>query len=325
MKNIISVIVPIYNVQLYLPQCLDSILQQTYRNLEVILIDDGSTDQSGIICDTYSKKDNRITVIHQHNGGAASAKNTGLSVATGEYLAFVDSDDFLELDAYEYMIDQLKSKGADIIQCSFSKVYLDGVENQIKLNQLCEFDTEAYLSRYTIDWTCGLLWDKLYRRDLFKNVFFEEGHKIDDEFFTYQGVMNAKKIIHSPHIVYNYRQRKSSVMTSVDSKNQIVLDKLNYLNQRRKKVSVKFPALKEKFDYHFLDMLLILSQDTSASYESLSVTKRLLKEYFHEGESCRMKLGMRYQLFLLQYGSINKRLRKKQEISSTNNLKRYYE
>ncbi len=108
MKDVISVIVPVYNVSAYLPECLDSILSQDYEKLEVILIDDGSTDDSGAICDAYAQRDSRIRVIHQKNGGAAAAKNAGLRAAAGEYLSFADSDDFLEPKAYAYMMSLLK-------------------------------------------------------------------------------------------------------------------------------------------------------------------------------------------------------------------------
>ena len=114
--NKISVIVPVYNVEPYLIECLESIINQTYRDLEIILIDDGSTDKSGDICEEYAKKDDRIIVIHQSNQGSASAKNAGLRKASGEYLAFVDSDDFLQEDAYEFMVRQLEEYHADIIQ-----------------------------------------------------------------------------------------------------------------------------------------------------------------------------------------------------------------
>ena len=125
MNQTISVIVPVYNVSQYLPDCIENICAQTYSNLEIILIDDGSTDNSGILCDEYAKKDSRIKVIHQTNSGAASAKNAGLRAVTGEYLAFVDSDDYLELDAYEFMINKMQKHNVDIVRCGFQYVFVD--------------------------------------------------------------------------------------------------------------------------------------------------------------------------------------------------------
>ena len=178
MEKVISVIVPVYNVAAYLPQCMDSILSQSYEALEVILIDDGSTDGSGALCDAYEKKDPRVRVIHQKNGGAASAKNAGLRIATGEYLTFVDSDDFLEPGAYLFMVSTLESYGADVVQSGFRNVFTDLQEERIAQDPLREYEAIEYLRRYTSDWTCALLWDKLYKRALFEGIFFERDSNI---------------------------------------------------------------------------------------------------------------------------------------------------
>lgn len=308
MEKVISVIVPVYNVEKYLPECLESILGQSYRQLEIILINDGSTDESGVICDKYAKIDSRIKVIHQINGGAANAKNAGLRVATGEFLSFVDSDDYLEPKAYEFMIEKLKTHEADVVQCGFRNIYVDNAIEYITLLEATSFSTVEFLRRFTKDWTCGLLWDKLFRREIFNNIRFEEGHKIDDEFFTYQGIMNAKKIIHFSNIVYNYRKRKSSVMLRMESQQKIVLDKLEYLEKRRKRVIAKFPELKQDFDYHYLSMLVILSKDIATTEKSIKQTQYMLKKYFVEKEHCKVEFSLRKQLFLLQHRSYKKLL-----------------
>ena len=136
----ISVIIPVYNVEKYISQCLDSVCNQTNRDLEIILVDDGSTDASGKICDEYACHDKRIHVIHQKNSGAAAAKNAGLRVASGEYLSFVDSDDFLELNAYYYMIQIMQTQNADVVQCSYRDVFKNYVKDHIlkdtTLNQI---------------------------------------------------------------------------------------------------------------------------------------------------------------------------------------------
>ena len=119
----VSVVIPVYNVEKYLPECLDSVIDQTYKNLQIIIVDDGSTDSSGKICDEYAEKDNRIIVVHQKNAGAGAAKNTALKIADGKYLAFVDSDDFLELDAFEHMVSILAKNSADIVQCCYRDVF----------------------------------------------------------------------------------------------------------------------------------------------------------------------------------------------------------
>lgn len=315
----ISVIVPIYNVKKYLSHCINSILKQSYNQLEIILIDDGSTDGSGELCDQYARMDERIRVIHQENGGAASAKNTGLRIATGEYLSFVDSDDFLADEAYKYMVEQIELYHADVIQCSFNNIYLDCSREHITADNFLKFSKVDYLRLFTTDWTCGLLWDKLYRRKLFEGIWFEEGHKIDDEFFTYQGIMNADCIIHSPRIVYNYRKRKSSVMLRTESQRKIVLDKLEYLEKRRLKIVTKYPELRQDFDYHFLSMLVILSKDAAATKESIKITKQMLKQYFMGDMHCKVDFSLRRQLFWLQHGSVDRILQSRHNSVSINN------
>lgn len=325
MKDIISVIVPVYNVETYLSTCLDSILRQSYGQLEIIIVDDGSTDQSGMICDEYEKKDSRIKVIHQKNGGAAKAKNTGLSVATGEYLSFVDSDDYLEPLAYEIMLSYLEKYQADVVQASFRNCYIDKQVACRTLKEIKMFETEEFLQRYTVDWTCGLLWDKLYCRRLFDGIKFEEGHKIDDEFFTYQGVMNAKKIIHIPDLVYNYRKRKSSVMLRKETQQEIVLDKLEYLEKRRKNVIAKFPQLQQEFDYHYLSMLVILSKDAATTEMSIRKTKSMIKSYFREGKHCKIDFSLKRQLYKLQFCTCSALLKKTDSKEKIEEPKQYFD
>ena len=117
MNDIISVVIPVYNVEKYLGECIESVINQTYSNLQIILIDDGSTDSSGIICDQYADKDKRITVVHQENAGAGAAKNRGLDLVKGKYFSIIDSDDYIELNMYEKMLDYINKFKVDIVQC----------------------------------------------------------------------------------------------------------------------------------------------------------------------------------------------------------------
>lgn len=276
----ISVIIPVFNVEKYVSQCLNSVCNQTYSDLEIILVDDGSTDASGEICDKYACHDNRIRVIHQENGGAAAAKNAGLQVVSGEYLSFVDSDDFLEPNAYRYMLQVMQTQGADVVQCSYRDVFKDHTKEHVLKNMtLSQID---FLALFIEDWTCALLWDKLYRRSLFEGVSFETGHKIDDEYFTYRGIMNAKKIVRDSQIVYNYRKRASSVMYSPASAQRIIADRIDYLRKRRENVIACFPQLRAVYDNHFLNMMIILSRDENVTEEHLKLIQLCLKEYFHE-------------------------------------------
>ena len=280
MNQTISVIVPVFNVAGYLPQCVDSILSQDYGNLEVILIDDGSTDGSGEICDRYAALDSRVRAIHQKNGGAAAAKNAGLRLATGEYLAFADSDDYLEPGAYGFLMKVLLENGADAVQGSFREVYRNRAEEQrISEETLEGYD---YLLRFPKDFSCALLWNKLYRRALFDGVFFEEGHKIDDEYFTYQGFLQPRKVVRADRIVYNYRKRASSVMSSPESAERLVLDCLDSAAKRRQRILDTLPQLREPFDENYLDVIWYLSGNEGSTERTLQALKGSLHSYLRE-------------------------------------------
>lgn len=280
MNQTISVIVPVYNVAGYLPQCVDSILSQDYGDLEVILIDDGSTDGSGEICDRYAAQDSRVRVIHQKNGGAAAAKNAGLRLATGEYLAFADSDDYLEPGAYGFLMKVLLENGADAVQGSFREVYRNRAEEQRISEEILEgYD---YLLRFPKDFSCALLWNKLYRRALFDGVFFEEGHKIDDEYFTYQGFLQPRKVVRMDRVVYNYRKRASSVMSSPESAERLVLDCLDSAAKRRQRILDTLPQLREPFDENYLDVIWYLSGNEGSTERTLQALKGSLHSYLRE-------------------------------------------
>ena len=280
MNQTISVIVPVYNVAQYLSQCVSSILSQDYGDLEVILIDDGSTDPSGEICDQYAAKDSRVRVIHQKNGGAAAAKNAGLRLASGDYLAFADSDDYLEPGAYGFLMKTLLETNADAVQGSFREVYRNRAEEQhIRGETLEGYD---YLLRFPKDFSCALLWNKLYRRAIFDGVSFEEGHKIDDEYFTYQGFLQPRKVVRADRIVYNYRKRASSVMSSPESAERLVLDCLDSAAKRRQKILDTLPELREPFDENYLDVIWYLSGNEGSTERTLKALKDSLRNYLGE-------------------------------------------
>lgn len=284
MNQTISVIVPVYNVESYLPRCVQSILGQDYRDLEVILIDDGSTDSSGRICEEYRQKDSRVRVIHQKNAGAAAAKNAGLKAASGEYLSFVDSDDYLEPMVYGFMLRTLRENQADAAQFSFREVYRSREEDRLLPEET--LDGLEYLRRFPGDFTCALLWNKLYRREIFAGVFFEEGHKIDDEYFTYQGFLHPRRVVRSSRVVYNYRKRISGVMASAATAEQRVLDCLDSMAKRRLKVRSCAPELRREFDCGYLDAIWYLSGNVGGTEKTIAVLKAGLRDYLlHPGNS----------------------------------------
>lgn len=303
-KGVISVIVPIYGVERYLEECIESILSQTYPALEVILVDDGSPDRCGEICDRYAQRDDRIIVIHQKNAGAAAARNAALRIASGEYIGFVDGDDYLEPDAYEKMLEAMLAHRADIVHGCIRFVYVNGTELPMDSRELLTFSAAEYLLRFRDDWTCSLSTVKLFRSSVLTDVVYEEGHCIDDEFFTYKGVMNAGRILCIPTVVYNYRQRASSVMNNPNTADRKCEDIFAYLEQRNRDVAWRFPELKRFYDDYYAEYLLYLAGTKLATKKAIrGIRARLLRHlaggkalFWRQGQR---KLSLRILAFLL--------------------------
>lgn len=234
---LISVIVPVYRVEQYLDRCLRSITEQTYRNLEIILVDDGSPDNSGSICDNWAAKDSRIRVIHKENAGGGPARNDALDVATGSLLAFVDSDDYIAPYMFRHLYD-LMAEGADVAECEYLETHDDHAVFPEKDPVITEYTPEEAMQCHIQDTVFRqLIWNKLYRRELAEGVRFPSGTKIDDEYFTYRLLGNAKKLVHSDLVCYAYRQQDTSVMHQKFSLKRVEsleakLQRLTYLQER---------------------------------------------------------------------------------------------
>lgn len=310
----ISVIVPIYGVEKYLEQCIDSIISQTYTELEVILVDDGSPDRCGAICDRYAQMDSRIIVVHQKNSGAAAARNAGLRIANGAYIAFVDGDDYLEPNAYKSMTAALMEHDADIVQGKFKNIYVNGTENPVLGEETVCFSAAEYLRRFTADWTCALSPDKLFRHHVLSKVFYEEGHLIDDEFFTYQGVMNARRIVTIPVVTYNYRQRSSSVMKDPATAERKTFDTMDFLKKRMDRVGADFPELKSHYEGDYVDSLLRLAESDWATENTVREIKRRLLAFVAGGRVLFWKKGQRkYALRIFSFLVMPVRMRKRRK------------
>lgn len=256
MENKVSIILPVYKVSAYLEECIRSLMDQDYENLEIIPVDDGSPDDCGAILDRLAAEDHRIKPIHKENGGAASARNAGIDAATGEYICFVDSDDAVELNYISHLVKTAEKEQADIAVCGFY------YWSQTELTP-CNGETPAgiyadrtYLAQFVKDWSCSLLWNKLYRREVVGDIRMAEGHRVDDEYFTYQVVMNARKVVVTMSHLYRYRLRKSSVMQDVAKTNEpIMLDRIGYMIQRYDHIKKSVPELEDAFFRDALDNL----------------------------------------------------------------------
>lgn len=213
MNDLISVIVPVYKVEEWLDECVESIVNQSYKNLEIILVDDGSPDNCPQLCDKWAKKDERIKVIHKENGGLSSARNAALDIMTGDYISFIDSDDYIHKDMYQIMLEDLKRTKSDIVKCGR---YIDNqktLTKKIVVDSTKEYKHEQILDCffYHKDDFCSGVWDKLYKASLFENIRFPDGLNSED-YYIYAVVYNrAKKLYYNNSFLYYYRIREDSI------------------------------------------------------------------------------------------------------------------
>ena len=214
-KEVISVIVPVYKVEPWLDRCVESIVNQTYQNLEIILVDDGSPDNCPAMCDAWAAKDSRIKVIHKENGGLSSARNAGMAAATGAYIGFVDSDDWVDERMYQRLYEAMINTESDIASCGARRVWLDGkpAKELRAVNRDCVFEQEAAMEALiTAKGLVQTVWNKLYRRDVAQDVLFPDGLLYEDEFWTWQVIARAKRIVTLKESYYSYLQRDGSIM-----------------------------------------------------------------------------------------------------------------
>lgn len=217
MEKLISVIVPVYKVEPYLNRCVDSILDQTYRNLEIWLVDDGSPDRCGAICDSYAAQDPRVRVIHKENGGLSSARNAAIRRATGDYVTFVDSDDYLEKDACACLAAGLEKYGASVACGGVWDVSSATGERTLGLcpkKEECVSGEEMAGRIFTWDGCDSAAWGKLYRRELFRERRYPEGWICEDVPVTYRICLEAGKIALLDRPLYNYYHRPGSITTA---------------------------------------------------------------------------------------------------------------
>lgn len=208
----LSIVVPVYNVEQYLSKCIDSILQQTFGDFELILINDGSTDKSGVLCDEYAKKDKRIRTIHQDNAGLSAARNTGIDVAAGEYITFVDSDDWIEPETYAETVEFLQSNQLEVVCFDFYTERNGKKTFRAMYDRNIIFTGNVALNEILKEKIDNSSVDKLYLRSLFDNLRYPVGRVFEDVALTYKVLAKAQKIgyLHKPF--YHYVKRKNSII-----------------------------------------------------------------------------------------------------------------
>lgn len=243
---VISIVVPVYNVEIYLDKCIKSIVGQSYRNLEIILVDDGSTDNSLNICNFWIDKDERIKIIHKKNGGLSSARNAGIDIATGDYIAFVDSDDYIDNEFVAKLLNKMLETDSDIVCCGYYEI-INGERNISNKKLICGEYTKKEALEMLIKWDIqDYAWNKLYRRSLFENIRYPEGRNYEDMATTYKIFLKANKVTVIGEKLYNYLIRKGSISNTDNNKRYIkdMRDTIEIYNERIGNISLVYSEFK---------------------------------------------------------------------------------
>ena len=324
---LISVIVPVYRVEEYLERCVKSILSQTYENLEVILVDDGSPDQCPAICDACAEKDARVKVIHQENKGLSGARNAGIDAASGEYLAFVDSDDYVSPHFIEELYQLLQDTGCAIGQCRFSYVKGDGLVEEGD-SAFCIYRGESLMEQLygpEEKATCFVVaWNKLYRAELFKETGsrYPEGRIHEDEATTYRLFHEAKKLAFLDRALYGYYTENGGSITSVFSEKR-----LQWLTAHEERIAFfkkngyekLLPAAYRKLCDACITFYFRCTEQVKDAEELKKELRKRLETYRANGAAwiaaLPLKTRMGYELFSMSPGLYAKMLQKMQETS----------
>lgn len=252
-EKMISIIVPVYNAGAYLQPLIDSVLNQTWKNLELILVDDGSSDGSAVVCDAAAEKDPRVRVIHKTNGGQSAARNTGLEVAKGEYLAFADHDDLLHPQMYETLIHAMETLETDMAACGFQNVQQANIEAIVHDNAAVAAtlvtDRELIARYFTPAWHIPI-WNKLYRRELICNLRFSDLKLGEDNLFSYRVIKEAKQIAFVDKIMYYQRMHGDNFeFTGYRHLDDLVRAKEMVLHDIRRTYPEQYPECRKQFLY----------------------------------------------------------------------------
>lgn len=253
----VSIIVPHYKTELYIRKCVDSILSQTLKEFELILVDDGSPDRCGEICDDYSQRDSRVKVIHKENGGYSSAINAGLDIAQGEYIGIVDGDDYIEKDMYETLYDLAKKYEADVVECNVHVVKDNDISPVSQIETIQVGDNLYALDRL-IRWSWNsVLWNKIYRREVFSKLRLPYGKTYSDSWIIYKIYLCIKKYVYTGKCKYFYFRRDGSVM----AQSKYSLKRLEGLECHEErffylKYHIKDESILEQVEYKYFQEIL---------------------------------------------------------------------
>lgn len=291
-KPLLSVIIPVYNVELYIEKCMETVLGQTYTNMEIILVDDGSTDNCGKICDKYVKIDSRVKCIHKKNGGLADARNEGLKYAHGIYIAYVDSDDYIEIDMFDKLMKLAMEYDADIVACKYKENCNGQLMEISDTKNVFIMTGEDMLNWYILkNRTEGTItpsvWDRIYKLEAVKNIVFEEGRNYEDLVYSTEAFLCASKCVYYDEALYIYVQRSDSIM----NEGNILKELQDEIYQLKKRIVVlqnahkNYLALKCQYDLFYV----IVEKEVKYMSQEEPMVKKILLSYHKELKKLRIQ------------------------------------
>ncbi len=310
-NDLISIIVPVYNMEQYLDRCMNSIWQQTYKNLEIILVDDGSTDRSGQMCDAYAAKDGRIRVVHKQNGGLSDARNAGLAIASGSYIGYVDSDDWIEPFMYEKMYQACIEHQSQVAICRYAQEFKDhtvlgGNDDVISFSR--ETLLKIYIGGHDDYIIYNSVWSKLFKREIVEDVQFPVGRNSEDIMYTTRAFCKAERGVYIDTCLYHYVMDRENSIMNVKRGERMFRDEIPFWREHTRHIRDNVSEeLGDYAAYYFYRRLLQYYQELNSRKETRKEAKRLarlmqeermeiLKIYDKSEESTGDKLRMK--LFL---------------------------
>lgn len=320
-KPLISIIVPIYKVEKYLEKCIDSILSQTYKDIQVILVDDGSPDGCPAICDRYVEKDERVVVIHKPNGGLSDARNAGLNVARGEFISFVDSDDFIADNFCDILLKAINRENADMAICNYQVVDENGHSIQEK-NLYLPIRDECISSQEFIEGYCGkygwhyvIAWNKIYKRELFENVKYPVGKQHEDAFVIHHLVSQCNRIACVKNVLYFYVQRQGSIMSQISVRNMdlgdALIDQYKFAKKSGNELLKNYAVRRLSFELE--KWVILCKDDTKAAQKYKELCKQayflIYEKCAWEGYSFQAKLYYKFRIICPKFADKLKKLR----------------
>lgn len=318
---LISIIVPVFNVEKYLEKCIESIIGQTYQNIEIILVDDGSKDTSGKICDKFAKEDRRIVVIHKKNGGLSTARNAGIDIAKGVFISFIDSDDYVSVDFCKILLQAIINDNADMAICNFLSVdesynLIQENNTNLPIKNSC-INADEFMKGYCgeFGWYYVIACNKLYKKSLFDSLRYPIGKQHEDAFLIHRLAYQCNKIACVQYPLYYYVQRKGSIMSKISVKNMDLGDALldQYWFAKKNKHSVLKNYAVRRLSYEFEKWRDLITDDRMVEQKFTELRKKafflLYEKSAWEGYTFRSKVYYKLEIICPRFAKVLRTLK----------------